>query len=322
MSSRRPRLPSRLPSLVLLGLSIVGWGLALRGLLLAADASISLLGQPLGGLGYDTHAYWLAGEGLRLGQSIYWATGIEQLGAYFYPPPLAQAWAPLSLLDPVIGEWAWRIVGLLSIRYMAGTWLVSGLWMLYPGTIVELLAGNVTLPLAALTVAAIRGRAEGIGPAALVKLNPLVVVPFIWFCRPAARRGLVVGGLIAVALLATSVLLSPSAWSEYLGALGSQAGLELSGTLTIHLLPTSGADFTLRLLLVALLVAGSVWWRSAHVAYLASVLAMPTLWFQHLSALFALLTLEEGSRLDRFARALPARLAGDRPEDADEGATA
>ena len=41
----------------------------------------------------DTHAYWLAGARLLDGDPIYQATAIDEIGAYFYPPLFAQAWA-------------------------------------------------------------------------------------------------------------------------------------------------------------------------------------------------------------------------------------
>ena len=65
------------------------------------------------------------------------------------------------MLPEVLTDWGWRALGLLSIRYMAGSWLVTGLWWLFPGSIIEITAGNVTFQIAALTVAGLRGIALG-----------------------------------------------------------------------------------------------------------------------------------------------------------------
>ncbi len=152
-----------------------------------------------------------------------------QLGGYLYPPPFAQAWVPLSFLPEVVVDWGWRILGVLSVRYMAGSWQVAGLWWLFPGTIVEITAGNVTFQVAALTVAGLRGRAEGILPAAVVKFSTLAVVPFLWLRRPETRRGLLVGGVAAAAIVVVSVLLAPDLWRDWVASIGGQGGFSLRG---------------------------------------------------------------------------------------------
>jgi hypothetical protein len=126
-----------------------------------------------------------------------------------------------------------------------------------------------------------------------VKYSAAAIVPFIWFCRPAARRGLVVGAGIAAAIALLSALLAPGVWQDWIGTLGSQSALSLEGSEIIYILPTTGADFALRLFLAALLVVGSVWLRSPHLAYVATLVALPTIWIQKMAALFALLTLED-----------------------------
>jgi hypothetical protein len=286
------------PRVFLLLLSIIGWGLFLRMVVVNVAATVSLSGEAVSGLGIDTYAYWLAGSHLLDGAPLYEARALDELGAYFYAPPFAQAWMPLSLLPQVVVEWGWRILGLLSIRYMAGSWLVSGLWMLFPGTIVELTAGNVTFQVAALTVAGLRGRAEGIFPAALVKLSSVAVVPFLWLRRPAARRGLLVGSAITAVVVAVSVVADAGLWRDYLDTLRGQADLSFEGTSILHILPTPAADYLLRVAVAAVIVIASVRFDSPHLAYLAAFLATPTLWEQRLAVLSALLTLEN----DRWLR--------------------
>jgi hypothetical protein len=196
------------------------------------------------------------------------------------------------MLPPLVADWAWRVLGILCIRYMARSWLMTGVWLLFPGALIELTAGNVTFQLAALTVAGLRGRAEGILPAALVKVDTLAVVPFLWFRRPAARKGLLVGGAIAVLMVGASVILGPELWRDYAGTLGSQAGLSLQSTDIVHILPSTGTDFVLRLAIATIIIVASIRFDSPHLAFIAMFIAAPTIWAQRSVVLLALLTLE------------------------------
>ncbi len=285
---------------VLLALSILGWALFARIVVVNILAMFANPGDPVAGLGEDTYAYWLAGANVIDGEPLYWATTIDEVGGYRYPPPFAQMWAPFSFAPEAVAEWAWRILGVLSIRYMAGSWMVTGLWWLYPGTLYELSFGNVTFQVAALTVAALRGRAEGVFPATLVKFSAVVVVPFLWLRRTETRRGLVLGGVIAAAIVAVSALIASDLWRAYFGVLGAQGSLSFEGTSIIHILPTPASDYLLRIAIAAAIVIASIRFDSPHLAFVASVLAIPTIWEQRLSVLFALLTLEGGMWLKPY----------------------
>jgi hypothetical protein len=285
----------RVARIALIGASALGWGIA-------AAAMILIFMSDGSGVGSDSHAYWLAGARALGGEPLYLGIRVDELGAYFYPPFFAQLWAPLSVAPEVLVAWGWRIVGVLSIRYMAGSWLFSGVWFLYPGTLTELGAGNVTFQVAALTVAGLRGRAEGVLPATMVKFGSVMVIPFIWFCRPLARRGLIVGGVIAFGLVFVSAIVAPQSWRDYLDALTSQSGLSFEGTPILHLLPSAGADYALRIGVAVLIVTVSVWKRSARLAYVAALIATPTLWPQRLALLFALPTLQNDDWVKRLLR--------------------
>lgn len=285
--------PMWLPRWGLVILSVVGWGLFARMLLINVLGSISLVGEEIGGMGWDTYAYWLAGMNVRAGEPVYWSTAFDVLGAYQYPPPFAQMWAPLSYLPEAIADWGWRLLGVLSVRYMAGSWQIAGIWWLYPGSIVEITAGNVTFQVAALTVAGLRGRAEGIFPATLVKFSAGVVVPYIWLRRPRARRGLLVGAALSAAVVLLSILLDPGLWRDYLAAVSSQTDLTFDGSATLHILPSPSADYLLRIVLALAVIVVAVRADSPRLAFIASVIAIPTIWPQRLSILFALLTLQD-----------------------------
>jgi hypothetical protein len=277
--------------LVLLGLSLLGWGVAAAVGVILVSRGIAPGGNPIEAMGGDSYAYWAAGVRLSDGGSLYAAEAIGQPGAYFYPPLFAQAWAPLAQL-PLLADWGWRILGVLSIRYMARSWLWTGIWLLLPPTLYELTAGNVTFQMAALTVAGLRGRAEGIIPAAIVRYSSLAVVPFIWFRRPAARRGLLVGVVISALAIAASAVVDPDQWVGYLHAMGSQAAQPLDHPWIVRILPTAAADFGIRLAIAAVLILASIRFDSPHLAYVAAFLATPVMWQQRSVVLLALLTLD------------------------------
>ena len=285
-----------IPRLLLLALSLLGWGLFAREMAIDGLHSISYIGGDLGGRAVDTFAYWYAGSNLAAGEPLYWAEELDQLGAYLYPPPFAFAWAPISLVPEVFAEWGWRLLGVLCVRYMAGSWQFAGLWWIFPGSLTEITSGNVTLQLAAITVAGIRGHPAGILPSTLVKFGAIAVVPFLWLRRPGTRRGLLVGGAIAVGIVAVSFLLAPNLWFEYFDMLGRQSGAPFN-PLMIHILPTPAADFALRAAIALALVVASVRWNSPHLAYVAAFLLTPTIWFFRFAVLLALPTLENDDRI-------------------------
>lgn len=292
--------PSWLPRWTLLILSLVGWGLFGRAMIINVLGSVSLVGEEIGGMGVDTYAYWLAGANIAAGASPYGAETIQDLGGYLYPPPFAQMWVPMSAMPSVIVDWGWRVLGVVSVRYMAGSWQVAGLWWLFPGSIVEITAGNVTFQVAALTVAGLRGRAEGVLPAAVVKFSTVAVVPFLWVRRPETRRGLLVGGVVAAAMVAASVALAPDLWRDWVDFMGTQGGEVIDNASIVTILPTPAADFLLRVAIAGIVVGVSIRYDSPHLAYIAAFLLTPTLWVQRFSVLFALLTLENDDWLKPY----------------------
>lgn len=100
-------------------------------------------------------------------------------------------------------------LGLLAIRYVAGSWLWSGLVFWYPGSIMVLLAGNIEFLIAAAIVLTARGHAGPLAFTALAKIAPILAVP-----RSGWREAALVLG---IALLVTLPWLHlwPE-WVEYL----------------------------------------------------------------------------------------------------------
>ncbi|MEA2026969.1 MAG: hypothetical protein U9O18_09800 [Chloroflexota bacterium] len=68
-------------------------------------------------------------------------------------------------------------LSLLSIRYVAGSWLRSGLFFLCPVSAMVLLAGNIEFLITAAIVLAARRHAGPLALVALAKIAPALAVP-------------------------------------------------------------------------------------------------------------------------------------------------
>ena len=242
----------------------------------------------------DSTAYWLAGRNVLEGRPLYGAIEIDALGAYFYPPLFAQLWAPFSLLPEPLFAWLWRGLSFACLAWLAGGVRTAGLWLLLPITLHELANPNVTLPVAAATFAALRGRGWLLPLAGMLKFGPLLIVPYLWLVRPEVRRQLVLAGLATLGVAAASLALSPQVWAEYASHLGGQSAVPSTGNGLISLAPTAAADFALRLALAAGLVVAAVATRSDRLAFVAATIATPTLWLTRLLPLLALPRLPRG----------------------------
>lgn len=265
---------------LLLIASAVGWGIGLA-------AAVLLIAHD-GGYGYDSEAYWLAGQHVLNGQPLYGSTAVDALGAYKYPPLFAQLWAPLALLPALAFSWVWRIVCLLCVRWLAGSWRNVGLWLLVPFTITELSLANVTFPVAVAVVMALRGRGWLSIPAAALKVGPFFVMPYLWLTRPGQRRALVIGSLIFVAACGVSYLASPVAWADYVDSLFRSTSAAMSGAGVIALAPTGAYDLGLRVAIALALTGVAIARRSDRLVFIATVIAVPILAIWRLAPLLVL----------------------------------
>jgi hypothetical protein len=255
------------------GLAIVGYALLAR----------VLLGHGIqgdGGLGgIDAIAYWTAAGHAWRGEPLY---GIEsfQFAAYQYPPPFAQLLAPASLLPMPIFVWLWRAVELVGLRLATGGWYRAGIAILvFPPILAELDAGNVHLALAGVVALAMRGVVAPIGPAVLVKVAAWPLAPLAWLSD---RRGLLLGVGVTAVIAAVSIVLTASAWGDYLAFLA--AGELPSGWYNVLVF----VPVIPRLIVAgALGLAATRWIRLAPIAV---TLAYPVVWLHGLSTLAAIVT--------------------------------
>lgn len=159
-------------------------GLVLGGAL--ALAALYTVVQDHGGLAYDTHAYWLAARNVLDGAPLYQSGPYSALGLYTYPPVFAQLFTPAAPLPELVVTWAWRVTGVLSLRYLVGSWKATVVSCCFVPVLTELAIGNVTLQLAACILFALRDRrgAYVLPWAVALKFGPALVVPYLWLRRP------------------------------------------------------------------------------------------------------------------------------------------
>ena len=235
----------------------------------------------------DEHAYSLAARHLVDGVSMYdIAMPVGTPYAYWYPPPMAQALAPLTLFLPDIAFTAlWTVLLLGCLLFLANRRLLVALAMIaFLPVAVELWYRNVHLVLAVLIVLALRRNPLFWVPAAAIKITPVLGLLYLVAARR-YREALLVA-VIGSGVLVLSVLVSPGAWGEFIqlvGTQGSSAGASL--------VPV---PFPVRLLVAAvvIIVAGRVPGRPGEVLLVvALVIGNPTLWVTALSLLVAIVPL-------------------------------
>lgn len=247
----------------------------------------------------DEYAYWLAARRLIDGVPLYDpAATIVTPFAYLYPPPLAQLMVPIAAVVP---SWlfsaGWTVAMGLALFWLAGRDVLRGLALIaFPPVAVEFWFRNVHLFLAVLVVLGLR-RWEGLyAVGAAIKISPGLGIVYDaaggrW------RRASVAAGL-GTAMLLVSVVLSPSAWSAYLGFITTIDPLQQSSFVAI--------PFPVRALagLAIAVVAARVDRRWGDPLLVVAVtLALPSLWFTGLSLLIAVVPIV--ARSNERRQALP-----------------
>jgi len=237
-------------------LSLVGWAFgAVTFLVLLADNHFEI--------GVDLAAYLRAGDSFRAGEPVY-VGEIGQLDVFSYAPPWAVLFGALAWVPDILMQIGIMVLGLLSIRYVAGSWLRSGLVFFYPVSVMVLFAGNIEFLIAASIILAAHGRAEPLTFMAMAKISPILAVP------PRLWRQVVITVVVAVVVTLPWLHLWPE-WIDYL--------LRQPSSIDIHI----GPPWYLRLpFALALLLVRRPWAPA-----LAVVVGMPSLWLGTLVILIA-----------------------------------
>lgn len=268
------------------------------------------------GVAYDASSYWRAAYNAAHDLPVYWPVAIGDPEAYRYVPTFAHLLAPVSGVPHLVLTWLYRAAAFLCLRYLMGSWTAVGLALLFPPVTIELLALNITLPIAAGTRWAIRGASGGallMPVAAVLKFGSFLLLPYLWIRRPSSRLPLILGFVGVTAVLLTHAALDPTTWRMYWESLVQQARSPNEGAMVnqqlLVLLPSVTADFAARLAIGAGLTAVAVRRRSDALVYVAVVIAVPTLWLARLAPLVAVPRLWMEDRQEALATSdsLPGR---------------
>jgi hypothetical protein len=262
----------RLPPPALLVLAAIG------GCLLLVVAT-SRWGAP-----QDEHAYWLAGQRLLAGASLYdpTATAVTPY-AYWYPPPLAQLVAPVSaVLSPVQFSWAWTGLLLACLLWLGrGRPLVALALVAFVPVAVELWFLNVHLVLAAIVALAILRWPWMFAVGAIIKLAPGLGIVYLLVRR--RWRDATVAVAVGLVVVVVSAIIDPGAWAGFVDTMRGRGPGDISGLIPIPYLVRALVGLALTV------VAGRLTPRIGEpLLIVAIVVASPTLWFDALAMLAAI----------------------------------
>jgi hypothetical protein len=238
------------------------------------------------GVPSDEHAYWLAAQRLLAGEPLYdpAATAVTPY-AYWYPPVLAQALVPVSIVLPsAVFTAAWTVMMLGCLFWLAGRHVLVALALVaFPPVAIEFWFRNIHLVLAVLVVLAVR-RGWLFSVAASIKLAPGLGIP--WLLAAGRRREAAVAVGVGVAILAVSVILSPDAWRDWISIVTARGPDDVASFLPIPY----GVRAVAGLALAVVAGRARAPWSGVGLV-IAVTIALPTLWMTGLSVLIAIVPL-------------------------------
>jgi hypothetical protein len=253
-------------------------GLALA---VAVWFAVVAMSEPYGrlwGTGQDARCYWVPtlSDPYRLSS---WNDPI----AYVYSPAFLQLVSPLTAL-PWQGFIAvWTALLLAAVRFLTGPRLL----ILGVGVgAMEVAGGNISLLLAVAIVLGFRWPAAW----ALVLLTKVTPgVGLVWFAVRREWRSLGIAVAATVAVAGLSALFLPTAWREWVDVLIRIAGSGREGTWASLPVP-----FVVRLPIALAVVVWGARTDRYWTVPVASMIALPALWYGSLSMLLAVLPLRHG----------------------------
>jgi Glycosyltransferase family 87 len=141
-------------------------------------------------------------------------------GAFRYSPVIGQAMSPLASLPWLVFLWVFTTIQLSLVVLMGRSrwWLV----LIFPGTLLELAAGNIHLILAAVIYLGFRYPALWAIPI-LTKITP--GIGLLWFAARHEWRQLGIAISVTVIIAGLSALVTPTAWRAWIDALAQMSQL-------------------------------------------------------------------------------------------------
>ncbi len=166
--------------------------------------------QPWTFLGIDARAYWQ----IDLAHP-YVSSGVGGISSYLYSPAFAQVMAPLGALPFNVFFGLWAAASLAILWWLIRPWPWA-LPILALPIIYELCVGNVNYLLAAAIVLSFRAPQLWAFPA-LTKIT--IGIGVLWFAIRREWRPLAIALSTLAGVVAVSVVLSPSAWIDWIAFL-------------------------------------------------------------------------------------------------------
>jgi hypothetical protein len=218
--------------------------------------------------GVDARAYWR----IDLAHP-YVGSGLGDVSTYLYSPAFAQVMAPLSLLPFPVFDALWTVLLVATLAWLVRPWPWAVLILLLPISY-ELFVGNVHFLIAAAIVIGFRRPAAWAFPI-LTKITP--GVGLLWFVVRREWRALAIAIGVTAAVVLVSLVLSPSAWLDWIAFLiGSPGRSEM---------------LVVRLVIAALLVAFGAMTGRRWLVPVAVWLSLPVVWINSWVILLATIRL-------------------------------
>jgi hypothetical protein len=247
----------------------------------AAWGLVVVFSEPWGrlwGTGQDARCYWQA----TLADPYLHSDWNDPI-AYVYSPAFLQLVSPLTALPWQAFMAVWTALLIVAVRFLTGPRLLAA-GLLFPFAAMEVAGGNVSLLLAAAIVVGFRWPAAW----ALVLLTKITPgIGLLWFAVRREWRSLAIALGATVAIGALSFVLLPEQWRAWLDVVIRNAGK--GGTWASVPIP-----LWVRLPIATAIVVWGARTDRRWTVPVASMLALPALWYGGISMLLAVIPLLPG----------------------------
>ena len=174
----------------------------------------------------DNLAYWIAGWRHAHGLPIYSPPEVAfEPFAYHYPPPLAQALAPVTLVVPALAyAIAYRGLLLLCLWWVAGRTMLRALALIaFIPMAVALRFENVEVFIAVAIVLGLGRWPWLFSIFALLKASPGLGIVYLALRR--RWRDAIVAAVVGAGIVGVSYVLAPELWPAWLDSIAGRAGM-------------------------------------------------------------------------------------------------
>jgi hypothetical protein len=174
----------------------------------------------------DNLAYWIAGDRLARGEPVYAPPELAfEPFAFHYPPPVAQALAPVAvLLPPLVFIAIYRGLLLLAVWYLAGRRALPMFALLAALPVaIALRIENVELFMAVALVLGLQRWPWLFVIGAIVKVSPGLGLVYLALQR--RWRDVALSVVVGVVVVGVSYVLAPDLWPAWLESISGRADM-------------------------------------------------------------------------------------------------